>query len=62
MAEVTREFKDGKMVVTSPKGAVREVSQEQLQKQIDNIGKRIEKQTARKADVQGWLDQAKASA
>ena len=60
-AEVTREFKDGKMVVTMPNGKTREVTQEQLQKRLDNMTERETKMAERKATVQGWLDEAKAS-
>jgi hypothetical protein len=60
-AEVTREFVDGKMIVTMPNGKTREVTQETLQKRIDNITERETKVAARKAETQGWLDQAKAS-
>ena len=61
MPEVTREFTGGKMVVTMPNGQTREVSQEQLQRRFDNMTQRIDAQTERKAAIQGWLDQAKAS-
>jgi len=62
MAEITREFSGGKMIVKRDGNVVREVTPEQLQQRIDSIDKRIEKMNERKATVADWKAQAEASA
>ncbi len=62
MAEITREFKDGNMVVSRDGEEVRTVTPEQLQERLDSIDGRIAKITERRTEVQDWKDQAEASA
>jgi len=62
MAEITREFADGKMIVKRDGEMVREVTPGQLQKRLDNIDQRITAINERKAKVTDWKAQAEASA
>lgn len=62
MAEVTREFVGGKMIVKRDGVEVRQVTPEQLQQRVDNIDQRITKMGERKTTIEGWKAQAEASA
>jgi hypothetical protein len=61
-AVITREFVDGKMIVKRDGVEVRQVTVEQLESRIANIGGRITMMTERKATVEDWKAQAEASA
>ena len=61
-AVITREFVDGKMIVKRDGVEVRQVTVEQLDSRITNIGNRITQITARKTTVEDWKAQAEASA
>ena len=62
MAEITREFAGGKMIVKRDGVEVRQVTPEQLQSRIDAIDTRITAMNERKVTVADWKTQAEASA